>query len=81
MDKLFAQHAELAHLHLETQHVDGKWEWFVLDTRNHARIGAGRVNSLEAAIAAAEDASGGKPSHWHTVTRDIGAKARAVNLA
>ena len=71
MDKLFAKHAELAHLHLETQYVDGRWEWFVLDTRNHVRIGAGRVDSLEAAVAAAEDASGGKPNHWHTVSRDM----------
>ena len=70
MDKLFAQHAELAHLHLETQHVDGKWEWSVWDTRNHVRIGAGRVDSLQAAIAAAEEAAGGKPSNWHTVGRD-----------
>jgi hypothetical protein len=74
MDKLFAKHAELAHLHLETQHVDGKWEWFVLDTRSHERVGAGRVDSLAAAMAAAEEAGGGKPSEWHTESRAIEVK-------
>ena len=71
MDKLFSKHSEVAYLHLETQHVDGKWEWFVLDTRNHVRIGAGRVNSQEAAMAAAEETAGGKPSRWYDVCRDI----------
>jgi hypothetical protein len=71
MDRQFAKQAELAHLHLETQHVDGKWEWSVLDTKDRVIVGWGRVHSLEAAIAAAEKACGGKPSEWHTVSRPI----------
>jgi hypothetical protein len=47
MDRQFAKHAELGHLHLETQDVDGKWEWSVLDTRDHVIVGWGRVHSLE----------------------------------
>lgn len=71
MDRQFAKHAELAHLHVEIQHVDGKWAWSVLDTRDHMIVGWGRVHSLESAIEAAEGACGGKPSEWHTVSRPI----------
>ena len=77
MDKLFAKHADIGHLHLETQHVDGKWEWFVLDTRTKHRIASGRAHSAEQAKEAAEKAAGGSPTQWRNIGKEIKVKFHA----
>ena len=63
MDKVFAKHGDVGHLHLETQFVDGKWEWFVFASRKNTRIAAGMADSVEKAKAEAEKAAeGGRPN-------------------
>jgi len=69
MDKVFAKHGDVGHLHLETQFVDGKWEWFVFDSRKNTRIAAGMADSVEKAKAEAEKAAGGRPPQWRNVGR------------
>jgi hypothetical protein len=71
MDKMFAKHADVGHLHLETQHLDDKWEWFVLDTKTKMRIAAGTAHSAEQAKAAAEKAAGDSPAHWRNIGKEI----------
>jgi hypothetical protein len=69
MEKVFAKHGDVGHLHLETQLVDGKWEWFVLDSRKNARIAAGTADSVDKAKAEAETAARGKPTQWRNIAR------------
>jgi hypothetical protein len=71
MDKVFAKHADVGHLHLETQHLDDRWEWFVLDTKTKKRIAAGTADSVEKAKEAAEKAAGASPAQWRNIGKEI----------
>ena len=70
MDKIFAQHGDLGHLHLETQCVDGRWEWRVFDVKTKIQISGAIATSRESAKAAAEESAGGKPE-WHNIGKDV----------
>src|SRR5450432_3037624 len=74
MDKLFAKHADVGHLHLETQHVDGRWEWFVLDTKTKKKIAAGTAQSVDEAKEAAGKAAGSTPAGWRNIGKEIKVK-------
>jgi hypothetical protein len=71
MDKVFAKHADVGHLHLETQHLDDRWEWFVLDTKTKKRIAAGTADSVEKAKEAAVEAAGASPAQWRNIGKEI----------
>jgi hypothetical protein len=74
MDKLFAKHADVGQLHLETQHVDGKWEWFVLDTKTKKKIATGTAQSVDEAKEAAGKAAGATPAGWRNIGKEIKVK-------
>ena len=74
MDKLFVKYADVGHLHLETQHVEGKWEWFVLDTKTKKKIATGTAQSVDEAKEAAGKAAGATPAGWRNIGKEIKVK-------
>ena len=69
MDRLFATQGDVGNLHLEIQHVDGKWQWCVFDTTLNTKLTGGRANSFSEAQAETEAAAGGTPE-WRTVEKE-----------
>ena len=58
MAKIFAQHAQVGELHLETNYIEPhRWEWAVI-RRDHVRIFDGKSETLAAAKEAAAEAAG-----------------------
>lgn len=70
MDKIFAQHGDFDHLHLEARCVGDRWEWRVFDKKTSIQIAQGRAESLVRAKAAAEVAAGCKPE-WRAGAKDL----------
>jgi hypothetical protein len=70
MDTIVAQHGYLGQWHLETNCVNGRWEWRVFDVNTHIQISGAVATSLETAKSAAEVSAGGKPE-WNNIDNDI----------
>jgi hypothetical protein len=70
MDKIFEQHGDFDHLHLQASCVDERWEWRVFDNNTKILISGGRATSLENARSAAEESAGARPE-WRTIAKDV----------
>src|ERR1700722_13513329 len=70
MPKLFAKHADLGGLHLETMCIAGEWEWWVLNMKERIEVGRGKSASLGDAMLAAEKFAGGEPV-WRSIGSEV----------
>ena len=70
MDKIFGQHGDFDHLHLQANCVDDRWQWRVFDRNTNIQISGGTATSLENAKVAAEGSAGVRPQ-WRTVADGI----------
>ncbi|MGD1097947.1 MAG: hypothetical protein ABSB35_38915 [Bryobacteraceae bacterium] len=66
MDKVFAYHADVVDLHLETRRVDEHWVWQIVHGAQGC-VSNGRADSLEGAEAEAQLAAGGTDVAWRAV--------------
>jgi hypothetical protein len=70
MPKLFAKHADLGGLHLETMCIAGTWGWWVLNMKGRVKVGSGTSASLGDAMLAAEQMAGGRPD-WTDIGFEV----------
>jgi hypothetical protein len=70
MAKLFAKHADLGGLRLETKCIKGEWEWWVVKRKDRTEVGRGKSTSLGDAMLAAEKLAGGEPA-WHNFGPEV----------